>query len=157
MSQRELDYIFQKIPDLKEVLRSEYRILCHSEKYSMIYHFWLPDSPEMDDEIFRLEILEVIKALEAIRPSYFLANDRFREIKISEDLNEFLLGNFFPIYGHSSVKKVAMVRSGLLSMQAELETTMEQLNSSVPEQDRTFNFFDDVNPALEWLIFSAIN
>lgn len=152
MNKRDLDYIFQTIPDLTNVLKSEYRLLAYSEKDSLIYHLWLPDAPEMDEDIFKTEILEVIEQIKKIRPSFFLANDKYREIHISAELNEFLLVNFFPIYGHASVNKVGMIRSSSLSFQSELETTMEELSSSVSESERTFRFFDDVEPAIEWLV-----
>ncbi len=151
MSNRELVIGFQKIPDLTIVLQSEYRILAHSVNNSMVYHLWLPDAPEMDEDIFKEEVLEVINQIKIIRPSFFLANDKFREIRITEELNEFLLVNFFPIYGHPTVKKVGMIRSSSLSFQSELETAMEELSSTVSESDRTFRFFDDVEPAIEWL------
>jgi hypothetical protein len=106
----------------------------------------------MDENIFKEEVLEVINEVKVLRPSYFLANDKFREIRITEELNEFLLVNFFPIYGHPTVKKVGMIRSSSLSFQSELETAMEELSSSVSEADRTFRFFDDVQPAIDWLM-----
>ena len=152
MSNRELSIGVQKIPDLTIVLQSEYRILAHSVENSMVYHLWLPDAPEMDEDIFKEEVLEVINQIKIIRPSFFLANDKFREIRITEELNEFLLVNFFPIYGHPTVKKVGMIRSSSLSFQSELETAMEELSSTVSESDRTFRFFDDVQPAIDWLM-----
>jgi hypothetical protein len=45
-----------------------------------------------------------------------------------------------------------MIRSSSLSFQSELETAMEELSSSVSEADRTFRFFDDVQPAIDWLM-----
>lgn len=152
MSNRELSIGVQKIPDLTIVLQSEYRILAHSVENSMVYHLWLPDGAEMDEDIFKEEVLEVINEIKILRPAYFLANDKFREIRITEELNEFLLVNFFPIYGHPNVKKVGMIRSSSLSFQSELETAMEELSSSVSEADRTFRFFDDVQPAIDWLM-----
>ena len=140
------------IPDLKIISRSEYRVMAFSGRYRLLYHEWFETSLDVDDDVFRSETLELFKALELERPVYFVVNDKKRKTSISDDINEFLVVNFQPIFSHPTMKKVALISNEKLSIQGQAESTMEEVkNMAPPAVGAEFQFFIDVTQAVAWL------
>lgn len=142
----EFSLVKEQFPDLDIVLKSHYRVVAYSPNQSLLYHEWLEDNAEMDDETFKSEILLSIKSVEQLRPSFFIVNDKNRQVKFTNELNEFLMYNFMPVYSHTSVKQVLIIRCDFLSMQSELEIMMEEISKG--EDKSPFKFYDHISQVL---------
>ncbi len=139
------------IPEVKIIIQSNYRFIAYSSNESLLYHEWLEEGTDIDDDIFRSESLLLFEVLQKYRPTFFLVNDKKRKLSISKEINEFLVVNFQPIYAHSSMKKVALISNEMLSIQSQAESTMEDVNNSKVPSEAVFNFFIDITQAIEWL------
>jgi hypothetical protein len=137
------------VPKMKIISESEYRLIGFSEEQSLVYHEWLDDSQDIDDDAFKSETLELFRVLERLRPAYFIVNDKKRKTSISSEINEFLVVNFQPIYSH--MKKVALVSNEKLSIQSQAESTMEDVKNVSESTGAEFNFFIDVRQAVDWI------
>ena len=151
MPNRDLTMVRSLVDDLEIIAQSDYRIIGYSKKHDLVYHEWLESSLEIDDDTFRSECLYVFQLIEEIRPGLFLANDKKRKAIISIELQEFLVVNFQPLYAHPRFKKLALVSNEGLSMQGQIESTMEDVDKSTISNTAEFAFFIDVTQAIEWL------
>ncbi len=150
MRMQDFSLISSTIPDMKIVSESEYRLIAYSEKHGLEYHEWHPDSSEIDDDTFKAETFELMKIIERLRPVYIIANDKKRKISISEEINDFLVGNFQALHSRLALKKVAVISNEQLSIQGQAESTLEELKKDSPD-NAEFRFFIDVGQALDWL------
>lgn len=151
MPNRDLATVKSLIDDLVIISQSEYRVIGRSIKQDLVYHEWLESSLEIDDDIFRSECLLVFKILEEYRPAFFLANDKKRKAIISTEIQEFLVVNFQPLYAHPKMKKVALISNEELSIQGQVENTMEDIDKGTVDNSAEFAFFFDVTQAITWL------
>jgi len=138
-----------KFPDVNIVLESEFRMVAYSTQHSLLYHEWLIGNDELDEDTFKSEILLAISSVEEFRPAYFIVNDKNRQIRFTTELNEFLMVNFMPVYSHSSVKKVLILRSDFLTVQSELEIMMEEISKG--DNKSPFKFYDHISQVLDVL------
>lgn len=145
----DLNQLKKLIPDIHVISESDYRLVAYSEKKSMVYHEWLETSLEIDDDTFRSEALELFEIMTKLKPDYLLPNDKKRKLSISDEINEFLVVNFQPFY--AKMKKVALVRNEMLSIQGQPEVTMEDVQKATPGGMAEFSFFDNVESAVKWM------
>lgn len=139
------------VSDIEVISESEFRQIGFSKEYSLLYHEWFDDSEDIDEAIFMGESAELFEVLRKLRPRYFIPNDRKRKVSLSEDLNDYLVGNFQPIYAHPTMKKVALVNNERLSIQGQAENTMEEVKQSSSASGAEFMFFNDLHQAVKWL------
>lgn len=139
------------VPDIKIILETKLRLLAYSEKHSLFYHEWHPDSDEMDEEIYKSETFILFEVLDEYRPTYMIVNDRKRKLKISPELKEFLVENTKTLQALASVKNVAIINNELLSNQGQAESTMDEVKDKSMPNGSQLRYFIDVNLAVRWL------
>ena len=139
------------IPDIKIISESAYFIIGFSEKKSLFYHFWKDEVEEMDEDSFKVEIADVLDILEKVRPTYLLVNDKKRKHFISQDVNDFIVAGFVPIYTNQGLKKIAIVSNEMFTRQIQSEKIVQELENSSGSRGATFMFFIDISLAIEWL------
>lgn len=131
-----------KILEQNEVVKIEY-----DEERSLFKHTWNDKSQNLDDELYKANVLFVNKWLPKIKTELHLIDTSNFRFVIPPDVQEWAAAKSFPILAAHKVRKMAF----LLSHDLFAQVSLEQLVGENQFSDIEVMYFETEDAALEWL------
>jgi len=106
------------------------------------------DIPELNDEMYKAEALEILELAESYHPVAILNDDRAFTYPIIPDLQDWINTTILPRYLMVGVRKAALLVSPDFFTQVSIEQTLEEDNATQFQ----IKFFDNREDAYLWLV-----
>jgi len=130
-----------------ELYRSNYMVLNFFAEQELFVELWFSTSEKMSDEMFKREMLTVLKMMKIHKPTKYLVNTKDFLFAIHIDLQEWLFQNYLTHFEELGILKAAFVMSKEFIVQLAIEQSVDEDVKELFQR----NYFATYNEALKWL------
>jgi len=133
---------------MEEVYQSRFMRILFEAKTGILHEIWSSETVMMNDEDFKAEIAEQIKASKDKKPTSVFVNGISMLFPISLELQQWMNTEVFPTFLKLGLRKIAFLSSADLVTEISIEQTMDESTGASFES----GFFNDRDMAKDWLM-----
>lgn len=132
---------------ITNVYKSKYQCIDFDEQAGILYEIWKPASASLNDEGFKKEMLQQVKAVEITKAKAALTNALELKYAIHPQMQDWMNKIIFLKFLELGIKQLAMLQSRELITRLSIEQTMSE------KEGKSFKikYFSNKQDAEEWL------
>ncbi|TAF33429.1 MAG: hypothetical protein EAZ57_05695 [Cytophagales bacterium] len=131
---------------MQKLYENPYITISWSENDGLVEACWTPQTETMTDEMFKVSISEIWKAVKTYKPHGFLGDTQFFHYLINPEVQEWYGHNIKGTFG-THTRYLAMIMSSTFISQLSIEQTIEEDTSA----NTITHYFDNLEEARLWL------
>ena len=130
-----------------KILESKYKSVTYQEDKALLVTRWYPDSIELDESTFKIQIKAWLSEVKRLRPTKLLIDTMDFQFIIDPTVQDWFDQEVFSVYPQAGVQKKAF----LVSKDIFAQVALQQHTSEVTNQTFEVAFFATETEALKWL------